>query len=125
MEAILGTSLGVFITVTLVIIGGASYMTGQAVASTWRPVGQVLFYVVLLGLTDRFLTFALFEGDLLSPTGFLVDTAVIAAIGLFAYRITRVSKMVSQYPWLYERSGPWSYREKRSPDAGSAPDLGQ
>ncbi len=115
MQAILGTSLPVFITVTVIVMGIGAYMTGQAVAGTWRPVWQVVFYTLLIGLTDRFLTFALFEGELLSPTGFIVDTAVLMGISVSAYRITRVAKMVSQYPWLYERAGFWSYRAKRSP----------
>lgn len=114
MEAILGTSLPVFVAVTVVIMGGAAYMTGQAVAGTWRSAWQVVFYGLLLGLTDRFLTWGLFEGELLSITGFVVDTGLLMGICLFAYRVTRVAKMVSQYPWLYERTALWSYREKRS-----------
>ncbi len=34
----------------------------------------------------------------------------IAAIGLIACRLAHVAKMVEQYPWLYERATPWSYR---------------
>jgi len=36
---------------------------------------------------------------------YLFDAVVIAAISLLAYRITLARKMVSQYPWLYERAG--------------------
>lgn len=115
MHDILGTSLPVFLVLTVIIMGGAAYMTGHAVAATWRPYWQVLLYAVLLGLTDRFLTFALFEGELLSLSGFVVDTAILTAISLFAFRVTRVGKMVSQYPWLYERDGFLSYREILAP----------
>jgi hypothetical protein len=111
MESVLGTSFPVFLVLTVIIMGGAAYMTGQAVASTWRPYWQVLLYALLLGLTDRFLTFGLFEGELLSLSGFVVDTAVITAISLFAFRVTRVAKMVSQYPWLYRRDGLLNYQE--------------
>ncbi len=111
MHDILGTSLPVFLVLTVIIMGGAAYMTGYAVAATWRPYWQVLLYAVLLGLTDRFLTFALFEGELLSLSGFVVDTGFLTAISLFAFRVTRVGKMVSQYPWLYERDGLLGYRE--------------
>ncbi len=117
MDDILGTSLPVFLILTVIIMGGAAYMTGQAVAATWRPYWQVLLYAVLLGLTDRFLTYALFEGELLSLSGFVVDTAVLSAISLFAFRVTRVGKMVSQYPWLYARDGLMSYREIHSPQS--------
>lgn len=115
MEVVFGTILPVFSVAEKVLIGGAAFMTGQAAAATWRPVGLLLFYVVLLGLTDRFLTWGLFQGELLSITGFVVDTAALAAIALFTFRVTRVSKMVSQYPWLYERVGPMHYRERPFP----------
>ena len=111
MESVLGTSPGVFLALTVIIMGGAGYMTGHALAVTWRPLWQVCLYCLLLGAADRFLTFALFQGPLLSLTGYIIDSAVITAIALLAYRLTRVRRMVSQYPWLYARSGPFSWRE--------------
>ena len=115
MQQILGTTIPVFITMTVFVMGFAAYMTGQALANTWRPVWQVVVYCVLLGLADRFLTFALFDGELLSFSGFLFDTAVLVAIGLIAFRLTHVARMVSQYPWLYERVGLWTYRRRAGP----------
>jgi hypothetical protein len=112
MSELLGTSLPVFIGVTLILTGGAAYMTGQALGATWRPVWQVVAYALLLGCADRFITFALFDGILVSLSGYVIDTAVIAAIALFAFRVTRVHKMVSQYPWLYEKAGPFAWRDK-------------
>ncbi|MCW8945997.1 MAG: hypothetical protein OQL10_14865 [Sedimenticola sp.] len=104
-------SIPVFIGVTLILFGGAAYMMGQAIAITWRPVLHVLAYGMLLGAGDRFLIFALFGGELTSLAGYLVDTVAIIAIGLLAFRITRVNRMVSQYPWLYRRSGFFSWAE--------------
>jgi len=112
METLYGASLGVFIGVTLGVMGFAAYMTGQAVANTWKPAWQAVAYTLLLGCVDRFLMYALFDGELLSPVGYVVDTAVLTAIALFAFRIAQVRKMVQQYPWLYARSGPFSWREK-------------
>ena len=112
MEALSGTSLGVFIGVTVVLGGGAGILTGRAVAATWRPVSQLLFACVGLGLADRFLVYALFDGPLLSVGGWLFDTLVITAVAVAAYRLAWVSNMVRQYPWLYRRSGPWSYRAR-------------
>jgi hypothetical protein len=109
----LGTSLSVFFVLTVVLMGGAGFMTGQALAAAWRPVWQLFLYSLLLGAADRFLSFALFQGELLSFTAYLFDTAVIAAIALIAFRLTRARRMVSQYPWLYERRGPFSWRERR------------
>lgn len=104
-------NIPVFIGLTVVLGGGASYMMGQAIAITWRPYWNVVLYAALLGFADRFLTFALFDGELLSLGGYLLDTAVLIAIGLLAYRITMVSNMVNQYPWLYKRTSPFSFVE--------------
>jgi len=112
MEEILGASVPVFIGLTIFIIGGAAFLTGQAVASTWRRPWLVVAYCVLLAFVDRFLTWGLFDGPGLSLSGYLVDLVVLAAIGLFAFRITRVAKVVDQYPWLYERVGLMRYRAR-------------
>lgn len=112
MEGILGASLPVFIGLTLVLFGGAAFLMGQAVAATWRPIWQVLLYGALLTIGDRFLVYALFEGELLSVSGYLVHAVVLIGIGLVAYRLTRAHKMVSQYPWLYERAGLFTWRER-------------
>lgn len=114
MESFLGTSLEVYIGVSVVVMGAAAYMTGQAVANTWRPLWQVFLYSLLLGLGSRFLIYALFAGRLLSLTGFVADVLVLTIIGLLAYRVTHVAKMVRQYPWLYERVGLWRYRVRKS-----------
>ena len=112
MEAISGTSLPVFIGVTLVLMGFAAFMTGQALAGTWRPLWYAVFYSFLLGFVDRFLIWGLFEGELLTLIGYLVHSVILAAIAVTAYRLTRARKMVTQYPWRYERSGPFSWRQK-------------
>ena len=100
----------VFIVITLILFGFVSFMTGQALASTWRPIGWVVVYSLLLGFADRFIIWSLFGGDLLSPLGYLIDAAALLAIGLTAYRATQARKMVSQYPWLYESAGPFFWR---------------
>lgn len=108
-----GTSIGVFIGLTVVLGGGAAILTGQAIAGTWRPAWQVMFASLGLGFADRFLVFALFDGELLSAGGYLFDTAVIMSLGLVAYRLSWVRNMVTQYPWLYERAGPWRIRDRQ------------
>lgn len=105
-------SIPVFIGVTLVFMGGCAFMTGNALASTWRPPWQVLPYGLGLGLADRFLGFALFQGQLLSLTGYLLDSAILLAIALAAYRMTQARRMVMQYPWLYDRAGLFGWRSK-------------
>jgi hypothetical protein len=112
METLLGTTLDVWIGITLVLTGGASYMTGQAIARTWRPLWQVVAYGLLLAVVSRFFVYALFDGYMLLASGYVIDAIVIIAIGLFAFRLNRVQQMVTQYPWLYERSGPLGYRTR-------------
>ena len=105
----LDAPLSVFIGLTVFGMGFAAFMIGQAVAATWKPAGHAVAYVLLLGLGDRFLTFALFQGKLLSPTGYLADTGALVAIALVAYRINLARRMVSQYPWLYRRAGLFNW----------------
>ena len=112
MEELLGTSWPVFVLVTLLVIGFANYMTGQALANTWRPMWQTVPYSLLLGCADRFLIWGLFDGELLSLSGYIIDTAVLAAISLLSYRLALTANMVQQYPWIYERTGPLTWREK-------------
>ncbi len=107
-----GAPLPVFIGLTVILMGGAGWMTGQALARGWKSAWLVLPYGLLLGLVDRFLTFGLFQGDLLSLSGFVIDSLVILAISALAYRFTRARKMVAQYPWLYHRAGLLGWREK-------------
>lgn len=107
----LDTSLAGFLVVTVFLACGASCLTGQALASTWRPRWQLIGYSALLGLADRFLNFALFEGVLLSPSGYAIDVVLIYLVGFIAYRTTLARMMVRQYPWLYVRSGVFGWRE--------------
>jgi hypothetical protein len=116
MENLLGASVSVFIGVTLVLFGGAAWLTGQALAGTWRPDWQAFLYAPLLAALDRFFIYALFEGELLSLPAYLLHAMVLLAATLLAYRLTKARKMVSQYPWLYERAGPFGWRRSRGPD---------
>jgi len=130
MEAIIGSTIPVFVALTLVIFGFAGFMAGQGLATTWRPLWQVLPYSLLLGLADRFFTWSLFvseasvpvdvtattevvqEMTLWSGSAFLICTAVLIVYCLLGYRLTRVRQMVRQYPWLYEQTSPLSWRER-------------
>lgn len=109
-EALLGNPLGVFLGVTLVMVGFAAYMTGQALGSGWKPYWHLVVSCALLGAAARFLSFALFKGALFSVSGYLVGTVALLAIGTFAFRLNRARKMVSQYPWLYRRAGLFGWR---------------
>ena len=107
------TSFATFLMLTVVIGGSAAYMTGRALASRWRTLTQPILYTLLLAAVVRFFHFALFGGSLLSVHYFVVDAAVLIAAALLGYRVTRVRQMVTQYSWLYERAGLFSWREKK------------
>ena len=102
----------IFLFMTVILGGGAAFQAGRSLASKWRPLWMAIAYMVPLGVALRFLHFALFEADLLSIHYFLTDTIVLVAGVLLGYRLTRVHQMVSQYPWLYERSGLLSWKGK-------------
>lgn len=105
-------SFGVFLLVTIFLGGGAAYLSGRAIASTWRPWWHVACYMLILALAVRFLHFALFEGTLLSPHYYAVDFIFCLLFGYLGYRVTRAAQMSSQYRWLYERTGllKWTSR---------------
>ena len=110
-------SFTTFLFVTVIIGGGAGFLAGRALASKWRPIPQLMFFMLLLGIAVRFFHFALFDGTLLSLQYYVVDTLVLVGISLLGYRLTRVRQMVTQYRWLYERSGPFAWREKKGTGA--------
>jgi hypothetical protein len=105
--------MAVYLGLTVGLMGFAAWMMGQAVANTWRPVRQVFAYGLLLGVGDRFLAHALFGEAFLSPAGYLRDTLTLLLIALVGHRIALARGMVGQYPWLYERAGPFWWREKK------------
>ena len=109
---LVGTSPAVFIGVTVLLMGFAAFMSGQALARTWRPMWQAVPYALLLGCADRFLVWALFGGQLWLISGYVVDTLVLLAICLVAYRLTLARRMARQYPWLFERSSLFTWRKK-------------
>lgn len=103
--------------VTCILGGGAAWMAGHTLANNWKPFAQTLFYLVLLGAAVRFVHFALFQAELFSLRAYLADTAFLILAGGISWRLARVERMVSQYRWLYERNGPFAWRE-RVPQSG-------
>ncbi len=110
---VFGTTPFVSLGITLVLIGGCAVMTGRVLALNWRPDWQMVPYCLLLGFADRFLVFALFQGELLSGTGYAADTALLLCLAGLSFQLTRARQMVRQYPWAYERAGPMGWRERR------------
>jgi small-conductance mechanosensitive channel len=111
------SSIWLFLLVTVVLGGGLAWMTGRACAETWRSAARTVGFLLILGAAVRFAHFALFEGTLLSLRYYVVDTIVVGAIGLAAWRVTRAGQMAKQYWWLYERDGLFSWKERAAPAA--------
>ena len=104
----------VFLILTVIIGGGAAWLTGRALAITWRPIWQLFFFMALLGFALRFFHFALFEETLLSIHYYLVDTAVLIIMASLGFRITRTRQMVTQYSWLYRPTSLLTWTERKT-----------
>lgn len=102
-----------FLFVTVVLAGGAAYLTGRAVANSWIGYTNLIFYMFLLAAATRFIHFALFGGTLLSPYYFLIDFIVLVIFALLGKRITRAAQMARQYSFNFERSGPFGWSKRR------------
>jgi hypothetical protein len=107
----LGATWLQFAVLTVVAFGGAAFMMGRALADTWRPNWQNVAYGLLLGVANRLFQNFLNSNDVLNLMAYAIGTAVLVAIAVTAYRATQAHKMVTQYPWLYERAGPFSWRQ--------------
>lgn len=105
-------SFGVFVLVTLILGGGAGWLTGRAVALTWRRPWQIVLYTLILGCAIRFIHFSVFSGTLLAPYYYAVDTAICMAFAFLGFRVARVGQMVSQYGWINATAGPLRWRRK-------------
>ena len=101
------------LTVPLVTIGMggmAAYLSGRAIAQTWRPFWQVPLYMLALAAMVRFFHFALFDEPFLSLPSYAVDFATAFAASALGYRTVRAHQMRTQYGWLMRASGPLGSR---------------
>jgi hypothetical protein len=112
LELVGSVSWPVFVFLTLVAFGWVGLMAATALARMWRPWWSNIAYGLILGLANRLLEMMLFKGPLLSLQGYVVDTVYIVIVMLLSYRAALTRGMVVQYPWLYERSGPFQWRAK-------------
>jgi hypothetical protein len=105
-------SVFLFLLVTVVMGGWAAWMTGRAIALTWRPLWNAIAYTLLLGMVVRFIHYALFDGTLLSLHYYIVDTIILLGFALAGFRYMRTTQMTTQYRWLYERTGPFGWKAR-------------
>jgi branched-chain amino acid transport system ATP-binding protein len=112
VNPILGTTPLIYVMLTCVLFGLTAFLTGQAVAEKWLSAWALVPAALGLAVGARFLTFALFNSPLLHLPGFLAQFVYLLAVAFVAWRLTLAYRMVAQYPWLYERAGLFSWREK-------------
>ena len=106
--------LRVFLALTVIIGGAAALLAGRGLARSWKPFWRIFFYMALLAAAVRFFPSALFAGKILSLYYSLVAYAVLLAAASVGFRSMRATQMVSQYGWLYERTSPLTWRDRRS-----------
>jgi hypothetical protein len=123
MGLIVEKSWVAFLIVTVILGGGAAFLTGRALARSWKSFTRVAIYMLLLGLAVRFLHWGLFlnatyaswralQGSLFSPYYYLVDTVLLIALAALGFRFERARQMASQYGWIYERTGPLTWKRR-------------
>jgi hypothetical protein len=106
-------SLFEFVRVTVILGGGAAWLTGRATARTWSPWWTLVFYVVLLTIALRFIHFALFEGTFFLPLSDFgtalyfaaVDFVVLLIAAAAGRQVTRAGQMARQYGFLSRSHG--------------------
>jgi len=108
-----------FLLVTVVMGGWLAWMSGRAIAKTWKSPVQLVIYMLVLGLVVRFIHFAMFEATLLTLHFYIVDTIVLMAFGFAGWRFNRAKQMTTQYRWLYERTGPFGWKRRAGADSGA------
>ena len=107
-----GDTLAHVLLFNFVLVAPGAFASGHAVAITWRPWGQIVFYTALLSALLRFLDYALAERRT------LVDRRLPARLGRatggrgLCLAVDPGAPMVRQYPWLYRRKGLLGWEER-------------
>lgn len=119
--------LATTIVISIIMFGFLGYMTGANAARNWKSLGLLVFYCAMLAIGERFMAhtivwhrFYLLLDVFVTEEGLgigfdayiLVSFVICMAFAFLAFYSTRASLMVRQYPWLYERSGPFGWRRR-------------
>ena len=95
----------VFIGVTLVLGGLASFASGRAVALSWRPLWLLALYGLPLAFAMRFLHWSLFGEPLGAPLAALLAYGWSLAVQGASWRVAHRAQRARQYPWLEKHAG--------------------
>lgn len=98
----------------LVLLVGfwTAWRTGKAVAEGWQGYATVVVYTLALACVMRFLHYALFAGPFISPFYYVIDFALLLVFSSLSFRRRRTTQMVDNYYWLYERTSPFSWKDR-------------
>lgn len=123
-----------FALITILLGGGAAFLTGRAMARGWKPYSQAALYTLMLAAAIRFLHWGLFsgatyaswrasQGTLLSLHYYIADALVLLVAMTIGFRLQRTHQMARQYHWIYEKTSPfsWRLREKDTIEPQSRP----
>jgi hypothetical protein len=103
---------GAFLVLTVFLGGGAAFLAGRGLAKSWKPFGRIFFYMGLLAAAVRFFHYALGDGNFLSVYYYLVTYALLLGAACLGFRVMRTTQMVTQYRWLYQRTGPLTWKAR-------------
>lgn len=101
-----------FFFVTVVMGGWTAWRTGKSCADGWSNYTTVVIYTLLLGFAIRFIHHALFDGTMIAPQYYVVDTIILLLFATAGYRFYRTKQMTEKYYWLYEKASPFSWKSK-------------
>ncbi len=88
-----------FLALTLIIGGAGAYVTGRAMALTWRGRWKAIAYMAPLAAAVRFLHYALFQEGT-DPPQALVCFGLLCVYAAIGYGLARRRQMQAQYPWM-------------------------
>ncbi|MFG1478147.1 hypothetical protein V5F53_05700 [Xanthobacter sp. V4C-4] len=109
---VIGPSLGDFLLVSLVLGGGAAWLTGRAVARGWGSLLHLAAYCVPLAAAVRFCHFALFDDALFAPVTSAAEILFLLAVAALGFRSVRKRQMIARYSWLFVPAGPLAWRRR-------------
>lgn len=112
--AVIEVSIADFLVVSLILGGSAAWMSGRAIAMTWRPYWHVVLYMVFFAVVVRWVHWALFGGTLFSLHFYLVDLVVVLSLATLGYRALRTHQMTTQYRWLFQRVNAFGWRRSNT-----------
>ncbi len=93
----------IFLGLSVIIGGAASFAAGRALARRWRPFWQALIYALGIAAMVRFLHYALFAEPLLSAGAYGLDFAAALGFMLAGFKLTRRRQMQQQYGAILAR----------------------